>query len=249
MNNEQLLRKALEDLEDAAEQWASYVEVDTAPCPLVRYLEPHFENIRAALTQPAPAPGAPQAVVRLIHGGQDWVRWSDYCALRDAPVAAVPDAEMVQLYGIKGGKGTLLGEVPMPVRMKARELAREQFGHFEDDDGSDAELCFGAMEQLLDHIERIRSASPTPPVQQARKVPYTEWVRGDILRVIASDSGDLGPFELGQLVEHADNDGNAIPYCTEVGGARLHALLHTQLEFASRPGAALTAAQAEGQVR
>jgi hypothetical protein len=43
------VRKMLEDLEDAAEQWAAYVEVATAPCTLARYLEPHFENIRAAL--------------------------------------------------------------------------------------------------------------------------------------------------------------------------------------------------------
>lgn len=69
---------------------------------------------------------------------------------------AVPmtDADAVQVYGIKNGQQTLLGTAPMPSRMKARELAREQFGHFEDGDGSDAELCFYALEQLIEHMER-----------------------------------------------------------------------------------------------
>lgn len=66
-------------------------------------------------------------------------------------------ADTVEVYGIKDGKETLLGSAPMPVRMKARELAREQFGHFEEGDGSDAELCFGAMEQLLDHIASMQA--------------------------------------------------------------------------------------------
>lgn len=64
------------------------------------------------------------------------------------------EADTVQVFGVKDGKETLLGTAPMPPRMKAREIAREYFGHFEDDDGSDAELCFGAMEQLIEHIER-----------------------------------------------------------------------------------------------
>jgi hypothetical protein len=46
----QTLIKMLEDLEDATEQWASYVEVDTAPCPLVHYLEPYFKDIRSTFT-------------------------------------------------------------------------------------------------------------------------------------------------------------------------------------------------------
>lgn len=75
---------------------------------------------------------------------------------KQIPPAAVPmtDADTVQVFGVKDGKETLLGTAPMPARMKARELARENFGNFEDGDGSDAELCFGALEQLIYHIER-----------------------------------------------------------------------------------------------
>lgn len=59
--------------------------------------------------------------------------------------------DRVTLVGVRAdGSEKVLGTAPTPVRMKARELAREQFGWFEDDDGSDAELCFGAMDQLID---------------------------------------------------------------------------------------------------
>lgn len=60
--------------------------------------------------------------------------------------------EMVQLIGVKDGVEHALGEVPMPARMKARLLAAETFGAFEIGDGSDADLCFGAMEELLAHL-------------------------------------------------------------------------------------------------
>ena len=46
------VRKALEDLEDAAIQLASYVEVDTAPCTLPKYLAPHIENVLASIRVP-----------------------------------------------------------------------------------------------------------------------------------------------------------------------------------------------------
>lgn len=38
---------------------------------------------------PAKALRAPTAVVRMIHNDEDWVRWSDYCALRDVQAASV----------------------------------------------------------------------------------------------------------------------------------------------------------------
>jgi hypothetical protein len=66
--------------------------------------------------------------------------------------------DTVQVFGVKGGVETLIGTAPMPARMKARELAREQFGHFEDGDGSEAELCFGAMEQLIEHMSQCSDA-------------------------------------------------------------------------------------------
>lgn len=82
------------------------------------------------------------------------------------------DADAVQVYGVKDGVQTLIGSAPMPPHMKARELAREQFGHFEDGDGSDAELCFGALEQLIDHMER--SAHRAILAQRPERVPMTD---------------------------------------------------------------------------
>ena len=67
--------------------------------------------------------------------------------------------ERVELYGVKDGKQTLLGTVPMPPRMRAREITREMFGPFEDDDGSDAELCFAALEQMIEHMGALAALS------------------------------------------------------------------------------------------
>lgn len=66
----------------------------------------------------------------------------------------LPESDLVQIIGIKNGVETLLGQAPMPPKMKARDLVRETFGHFDDADGSDAELCFGVCEQLIDHMAK-----------------------------------------------------------------------------------------------
>jgi len=66
----------------------------------------------------------------------------------------LPESDLVQIIGIKNGVETLLGQAPMPPKMKARNLVRETFGHFDDADGSDAELCFGVCEQLIDHMAK-----------------------------------------------------------------------------------------------
>lgn len=66
----------------------------------------------------------------------------------------LPESDLVQFIGIKNGVETLLGQAPMPPKMKARHLVRETFGHFDDADGSDAELCFGVCEQLIDHMAK-----------------------------------------------------------------------------------------------
>jgi hypothetical protein len=87
-------------------------------------------------------------------------------ALASRAVQPMSEADTVQIYGVKDGAETLLGTAPMPPRMMARQLAREQFGHFEDDDGSDAELCFGAMEQLIDHMQRAAHHAATQPQQE-----------------------------------------------------------------------------------
>ncbi len=63
--------------------------------------------------------------------------------------------ERVEIHGVRADGTTVkVGTAPMPVSMKAREIARAQFGHFEDDDGSDAELCFGALEELANWMGR-----------------------------------------------------------------------------------------------
>lgn len=74
---------------------------------------------------------------------------------------SVQPKELIQVVGIKDGKETLLGHAPMPARMKARELACEQFGPFEDGDGSDAELCFCALEQLIEYTQTLAPMTST----------------------------------------------------------------------------------------
>lgn len=85
-----------------------------------------------------------------------------------APVQTQPEpvAELVELVGVKNGVETSLGKVAMPPRMKAREIAREQFGAFQDDDGSDADFCFGALETLIDWMFQQGYKLHPAPVQQ-----------------------------------------------------------------------------------
>ena len=80
--------------------------------------------------------------------------------------------ETADLYGVKDGVEFYLGKVPYPPRSKAREIAISQFGHFEDDDGSDAELCFGALEQLVEwmYAQGFKIAHPAP--KQAEPAHY-----------------------------------------------------------------------------
>ncbi len=44
-------QQALDDLEDAAEEWSRYVVEDTAHCTLLKHLEPHINALRAALAE------------------------------------------------------------------------------------------------------------------------------------------------------------------------------------------------------
>jgi hypothetical protein len=84
-------------------------------------------------------------------------------AIKQAQQAHEP-VEQVDLYGTKDGVLVHLGKAAMPPRMKARELAREQFGHFEDDDGSDADSCFYALERLIEYMyaQGFKIANPAP---------------------------------------------------------------------------------------
>lgn len=72
--------------------------------------------------------------------------------------------ETVDVVGVRSnGEHVNLGKIAMPPRMKAREVAIEQFGSFKDDDGSDAEMCFGALEYFLEWlIQQGWSKAPQP---------------------------------------------------------------------------------------
>lgn len=120
-----------------------------------------------ASAPPSPQPPAAQEPENLVRGNADsyaeersespayYTGWRDaerFHGIGIAPPAAQA-VEHVELYGVKDGKETLLGTVPMPPRMKAREIAREMFDRFEDDDASDAAMCFAAMESLIDHMQ------------------------------------------------------------------------------------------------
>lgn len=65
--------------------------------------------------------------------------------------------------------------------------------------------------------------------------PYTEWRRGDVLRVIAADY--LDPFQVGDEVVHDDFDGDSAPYVVNAKGRvkRRYAMRGAQLEFIRRP--------------
>ena len=86
--------------------------------------------------------------------------------------------DTVDLIGVRvNGEHVNLGKVTMPPRMKAREIARSYFGHFDDEDGSDAELCFGALETFLDWLVKHGwHDTPQPTQAQAGAVPTREFL-------------------------------------------------------------------------
>ena len=58
------------------------------------------------------------------------------------------------IYGRKkDGEEVLIGTSQLTAEMKARELAVQYFGGFTHDDGSNADFCFAAMEQLIQHMK------------------------------------------------------------------------------------------------
>jgi len=59
-------QQALDDLEDAAEEWSRYVVEDTAHCTLLKHLEPHINALRAALAeQQGPVKATPYNLKRI----------------------------------------------------------------------------------------------------------------------------------------------------------------------------------------
>lgn len=83
----------------------------------------------------------------------------------------------VDIYGTNAeGIQVHLGKAPMPPRMKAREIASEMFGSFTDGDDTDAELCFWALEQL---IEWMTKQGWTPPAEAVQPTVITKTLDRD----------------------------------------------------------------------
>jgi hypothetical protein len=78
-------------------------------------------------------------------------------------------ADEVTLAGVRqDGSVEVLGTVSMPPKMKAREIAREYFGHFEDEDCSDGASCYWALLGFLDWLQAQGWKAPEPKVTLAQ---------------------------------------------------------------------------------
>ena len=97
--------------------------------------------------------------------------------------------ETVDVVGVRSnGEHVNLEKIAMPPRMKAREIAIEQFGSFKEDDGSDAEMCFGALEYFLEWLIQqgwSKAPQPAPATQQA----------GDLARLLKEILADACHYE------------------------------------------------------
>ncbi len=77
-------------------------------------------------------------------------------------------SDEVNVLGVKAdGSSVLIGTAPMSPRMKAAEIAREYFGGFTEDDGSDADSCFWALVHLIDWMEQQGWQAPPLVVKPA----------------------------------------------------------------------------------
>ena len=87
--------------------------------------------------------------------------------------------ETVDVVGVRSnGEHVNLEKIAMPPRMKAREIAIEQFGSFKDDDGSDAEMCFGALEYFLEWLIQqgwSKAPQPAPAPLSEREAFEVAW--------------------------------------------------------------------------
>ena len=91
--------------------------------------------------------------------------------------------ETVDLVGVRAnGEHVNLGKVAKPPRMKAREIAQSYFGPFQDDDGSESDACFGALEELIDWLVKQGWTPPQPTQAQAGAVPLTDEQLAEIMR-------------------------------------------------------------------
>lgn len=101
--------------------------------------------------------------------------------------------ETVDVVGVRSnGEHVNLEKIAMPPRMKAREIAIEQFGSFKDDDGSDAEMCFGALEYFLEWlIQQGWSKAPQPAPAPLSESEYKRGYRDGYERRDAEVRGAL----------------------------------------------------------
>lgn len=101
--------------------------------------------------------------------------------------------ETVDVVGVRSnGEHVNLEKIAMPPRMKAREIAIEQFGRFKDDDGSDAEMCFGALEYFLEWlIQQGWSKAPQPAPAPLSESEYKRGYRDGYERRDAEVRGAL----------------------------------------------------------
>jgi len=93
-------------------------------------------------------------------------------ALKQALEAALKPLgpETVSVFGVKpNGEVVDTGvKTTMPPRMKAKELVSEMYGRtWEEDDGSEADMCFAVCEQFLDWLIaqgwHVAPPAQTPP--------------------------------------------------------------------------------------
>lgn len=69
-------------------------------------------------------------------------------------VAAAPEIETCEAIGTRpDGTSEIIGAIPLPPEMKAREIVRSYFSGSIDDDMSEASLALGAMEELINWLK------------------------------------------------------------------------------------------------
>lgn len=111
-----------------------------------------------------------------------------------ATPSAPMEADTATLVGVTGGVETVLGEIPMPAKMKARELVREMFGAWEPDDGSDPDMAMAVCEQLIEWLGKRQPAAPAAAEPVARVVPFSATVRLEWASVEAAHNAKPGPL-------------------------------------------------------
>lgn len=101
--------------------------------------------------------------------------------LRVVPAEQAQAADRVQVVGVKSdGAHHNLGTMPMPARMKAREVVLEMLGPIDEEAGNDAAMALWACEQVLEYVEKQQAqAAQAAPAEPAEPVA---WIPADALQ-------------------------------------------------------------------